>query len=170
MQQGEPSLEEILASIKKVMERDETAPRPRDAGEHSPQAAESRDGDPSPQEAAGDILELEAHMLIADAPGAEGSDPEGSDEEGADSTPLPASAELVRREAAAAVRESLAALERLSDAGLTAPSAPVLDPAMEAVARDTLRPMLAEWLETNLPGIVERLVQAEIARIVSRGK
>ena len=115
-------------------------------------------------------------MLIADAPGAEGSDPEGSDEEGADSTPLPpttplpASAELVRREAAAAVRESLAALERLSDAGLTAPSAPVLDPAMEAVARDTLRPMLAEWLETNLPGIVERLVQAEIARIVSRGK
>jgi cell pole-organizing protein PopZ len=28
--------------------------------------------------------------------------------------------------------------------------------------------MLAEWLEANLPGMVEKLVQAEIARIVGK--
>jgi uncharacterized protein len=28
--------------------------------------------------------------------------------------------------------------------------------------------MLAEWLDTNLPGMVERMVQAEIARIVGK--
>jgi uncharacterized protein len=31
-----------------------------------------------------------------------------------------------------------------------------------------LRPMLKQWLEENLPGLVERLVRAEIDR-VSRG-
>jgi cell pole-organizing protein PopZ len=31
-----------------------------------------------------------------------------------------------------------------------------------------LRPMLAQWLDTNLPPMVERLVAAEIARIVGK--
>jgi cell pole-organizing protein PopZ len=31
-----------------------------------------------------------------------------------------------------------------------------------------LRPMLAEWLETHLPAIVDRMVQAEIARIAGK--
>jgi hypothetical protein len=29
-----------------------------------------------------------------------------------------------------------------------------------------LRPLLQTWLDENLPGVVERLVQEEIARIV----
>lgn len=41
--------------------------------------------------------------------------------------------------------------------------------AMESVARDLLRPMLKEWLDDNLPSLVERLVRAEIER-VSRGR
>ncbi len=36
----------------------------------------------------------------------------------------------------------------------------------EGVAREMLRPMLKAWLDENLPAIVERLVQAEIERIV----
>jgi cell pole-organizing protein PopZ len=28
--------------------------------------------------------------------------------------------------------------------------------------------MLAEWLDTNLPGMVEKMVQAEIARIAGK--
>jgi cell pole-organizing protein PopZ len=39
---------------------------------------------------------------------------------------------------------------------------------MEAMARELLRPMLKEWLDDNLPTIVERLVRAEIER-VARG-
>jgi cell pole-organizing protein PopZ len=31
--------------------------------------------------------------------------------------------------------------------------------------RDMLRPMLKEWLDQNLPSVVERLVEVEIARM-----
>ena len=34
------------------------------------------------------------------------------------------------------------------------------------LARDLLRPMLADWLDANMPPLVERLVQAEIERIM----
>jgi cell pole-organizing protein PopZ len=37
--------------------------------------------------------------------------------------------------------------------------------AIESVARDLLRPMLKEWLDDNLPALVERLVRAEIERV-----
>ena len=36
---------------------------------------------------------------------------------------------------------------------------------LEDVVRDTLRPLLQAWLDENLPPIVERLVQAEITRV-----
>ena len=35
---------------------------------------------------------------------------------------------------------------------------------------DGLRPMLKEWLDDNLPGIVERLVRAEIERVARGGR
>ena len=40
---------------------------------------------------------------------------------------------------------------------------------LEDLVREMLRPMLKNWLDDNLPGIVERLVKAEIDR-VSRGR
>ena len=40
---------------------------------------------------------------------------------------------------------------------------------IEDLVRDMLRPMLKSWLDDNLPGLVERLVRAEIER-VSRGR
>jgi uncharacterized protein len=40
---------------------------------------------------------------------------------------------------------------------------------IEDLVRDMLRPMLKTWLDDNLPGLVERLVRAEIER-VSRGR
>ena len=39
---------------------------------------------------------------------------------------------------------------------------------LEDLVREMLRPMLKSWLDENLPGLVERLVRAEIER-VSRG-
>jgi cell pole-organizing protein PopZ len=36
---------------------------------------------------------------------------------------------------------------------------------LEAVVRDLLRPMLKDWLDENLPAIVEASVQAEVERI-----
>jgi cell pole-organizing protein PopZ len=39
---------------------------------------------------------------------------------------------------------------------------------IEDLVREMMRPMLKHWLEENLPGLVERMVRAEIER-VSRG-
>jgi cell pole-organizing protein PopZ len=40
----------------------------------------------------------------------------------------------------------------------------------EGMAREMLRPMLKAWLDENLPGIVERLVRAEIERVTRGGR
>jgi cell pole-organizing protein PopZ len=40
---------------------------------------------------------------------------------------------------------------------------------LEDLVKEMLRPLLKSWLDDNLPGLVERLVRAEIER-VSRGR
>ena len=37
---------------------------------------------------------------------------------------------------------------------------------LEEIVREMLRPLLQAWLDSHLPGIVERLVREEIARVV----
>jgi uncharacterized protein len=37
---------------------------------------------------------------------------------------------------------------------------------LEGIVREMLRPLLQDWLDSHLPGIVERLVREEIARVV----
>jgi cell pole-organizing protein PopZ len=41
---------------------------------------------------------------------------------------------------------------------------------LEEVVGDQLRPMLKQWLDENLPGLVERLVREEIERVSRRGR
>lgn len=72
---------------------------------------------------------------------------------------------LLAGAAAAAVRAQLSALDSLS---ANAPkAAPAANP-LEDMVREMLRPMLKEWLDANLQGIIERMVQDEIARITGR--
>ena len=40
---------------------------------------------------------------------------------------------------------------------------------LEDLVKEMLRPMLKAWLDDNLPGLVDRIVRAEIER-VSRGR
>ncbi|MFT9099710.1 MAG: DUF2497 domain-containing protein [Zymomonas mobilis subsp. pomaceae] len=42
------------------------------------------------------------------------------------------------------------------------------DLTLEALVKEMLRPMLKEWLDTNLPPIVEAMVSREIARITGQ--
>lgn len=72
-----------------------------------------------------------------------------------------ASASLVSDAVSQSVSQSLANLSSL----IARPKAPDLD----AMAEDMLRPMLQDWLDNNLPSLVERLVRAEIERI-ARGE
>ena len=43
-------------------------------------------------------------------------------------------------------------------------------PTVDAVVRDELRPMLREWLNENLPTVVENLVKQEVERISARSR
>jgi cell pole-organizing protein PopZ len=45
---------------------------------------------------------------------------------------------------------------------------PARPQTLEDLMKDLLRPILKAWLDENLPGLVERLVQAEIERISRR--
>jgi cell pole-organizing protein PopZ len=42
--------------------------------------------------------------------------------------------------------------------------------SIEDLVRELLRPMLKAWLDDNLPGMVERLVRAEIERVARGGR
>lgn len=72
---------------------------------------------------------------------------------------------LIAGATAAAMRDQLGALSSLTAAATRAENPPH---PLEDVVRDMLRPMLKEWLDANLQGIIERMVQDEIARITGR--
>lgn len=75
-------------------------------------------------------------------------------------------APLTRAETREATRDRLAALSMLSNLSRERQARGLDDLSIDALASDLLRPMLADWLDANLPPMVERLVQAEIRRIV----
>lgn len=41
-------------------------------------------------------------------------------------------------------------------------------PTIADLVREEMRPMIKSWLDNNLPPLVERLVRAEIERVISR--
>ena len=137
-QAGEPSVEEILESIKKVIARDNRAEaQSRSRAESAPRPAPRPAEVLELTEAAEDDEPAEEHGLIADA-------------------------------ATASMRESLAALSMLSQPGMAPQIVRSGETSLEGLVRDLLKPMLAEWLEKNLPAMVEKMVSAEIARIAGK--
>jgi cell pole-organizing protein PopZ len=152
-QEGEPSVEEILESIKKVIARDnrESAVEQRRQREQAgvqPEVAEQAEGGPD------EILELceEAEMI----------------EEDRFESETPGDSPLVNESVGSSMRESLAALAMLSEPSARPQIVRSGETSLEGLARDMLRPMLADWLEHNLPGMVEKMVAAEIARIAGK--
>ena len=72
---------------------------------------------------------------------------------------------LVSDDAASASRQSLAALASLKTG---AEAIPADDAALGAAVREMLKPLLKDWLDRNLPDMVEELVTREIARITGK--
>jgi len=157
-QEGEPSVEEILESIKKVIARDN-----RDSAEAVRRRRETEG--------------LIARPSFEDVPTAGQDDDDGEDDvldlgtmsqQIEDAVAAEAADGLTNAGAADAMRQSLAALAMLAE-----PSAPPRivrsgETSLEGLVREMLRPMMAQWLDAHLPGIVERLVKAEIARIAGK--
>ena len=75
---------------------------------------------------------------------------------------------LLTQVAEANMRESLAALAMLSEPGAQPQIVRSGETSLEGLARELLRPALSEWLDKNLPPLVERMVAAEISRIVGK--
>ena len=124
----EQPIEDVLASIKRIISADVEAARrfPKPSG--IAVAAEDEE----------DVLEL-------------GEAPDASAGKG-----------LVSGKAAKASKAALAALDTVR-----------IDPSagantMDGLVREMLKPMLKEWLDANLPELVERVVAREVARIIGR--
>jgi cell pole-organizing protein PopZ len=158
----EPSMEEILASIRSIIADDRepakpvVKPAPAPSG---PQIVYSKNETPARVSEPAPPVEPHAPKVVWSAPPVEPAAPpssiglETSDSEGG---------ALLSPQADEAVT---AAFEALS-AGLAQQSAEFAENA----TREILRPMLKAWLDENLPSLVERLVRAEIQRVARGGR
>lgn len=82
---------------------------------------------------------------------------------------IPTEDELVSAASADAARQSLEALTAaVAPAPVAAAPAPAGGRTMEEVVLEALRPMLKDWLDTNLPAMVEAMVAKEISRITGK--
>ncbi len=153
-QAGEPSVEEILESIKKVIARDNRIEAGRIEAAQPRPRAEAQASLPRTHEVL-DLTEIAAQIL--------------SEEREADDAPEALSdSPLIPETTAASMRDSLAALAMLSEPGAQPQIVRSGETSLEGLVREMLRPMLADWLDKNLPPMVERMVASEIARIVGK--
>jgi cell pole-organizing protein PopZ len=180
----EPSMEEILASIRSIIADDRESPtQSAPAQKASPPAgpqivftnnavAPSRPVAPAP-EAVPAAPPAPPPAAVAAAPpkvvwekpvpSAEPAAAEPSVPAALESSPAPNEEEpFASPETEAAVAASFHAL--------SATVAMQSSEMIESLTREMLRPMLKSWLDDNLPSIVERLVRAEIQRVARGGR
>ncbi len=187
---ADPSMEDILASIRRILSEDE--------------AAAGSTAEPAPPPLAEpDVLALDTSMLVVEPPQAAPPEPSPAEpalpdpglppdepgppepvaleapalaEQAVEPDPSvtaepvgfePVTAGLVAPEAAAAAASSVGTLVRTL-AEHHSLSVYRGGPTLEDIVREEMRPILKAWLDENLPPLVERLVRAEIERVVGR--
>lgn len=200
--QQDPSMEEILASIRRIIsegEQSEDGAATEDVSEQEmepelepePEVVETPDVvetlEPEPEvEGAEDVLELTEKVeddgtvvslnasaateveyeveLVEESPAPSLPEPE---REIGPTTPVDED-RLVSDEAAAVSADAFSALSRSVAASGAAEAGMRLggsDRTIEDVVREAVRPLLKDWLDRNLPGLVQKLVQDEIRRL-----
>ncbi len=70
---------------------------------------------------------------------------------------------------AQSLRHSFSTLQTLSEPGAPPQIVRSGETSLEGLVREMLKPMLKDWLDTNLPPIVEAMVDREITRITKKG-
>jgi uncharacterized protein len=217
----EPSMEEILASIRRIIADDDASksaqrvaeppkPAPRPAAAPPPPARAQLEPEPEPEPSAPEIEAEELPEPVASMP--EPEDDQASDildltesmaapafDEAPAVPPMPAEPAQFRKidgfsdVGFADAETPRPAMPKLNASGLrsggengllSSATSAAVDSAfntlaqtvlvqnartLEDLVREMLRPMLKAWLDDNLPGMVERLVRAEIER-VARGR
>ena len=131
-------MEDILASIKRVIAEEKEL-----RAAVPPPSAEGAEDEQ-------DVLELDESMEAGDA--------------APPPPPLELGPPLLDDEAADTSRQKL---DQLSTLAASAPPAPQVNP-LEDMLREMLKPVLKQWLDENLPRIVDEHVKREITRITGR--
>lgn len=197
-QREEPSMEDILSSIRKIIQSNDdgaedvaapaevvsepvaevTAPEPVASAPQAPQvqaepvqqqAPVAREETPVSEQ--GDLTSApERAREVVSEPVAVAAEEE---------TPAPAQSQA-QAPAPASTNEQTSANSALISAGSEAKVAASFaqlndaitassSQSLEEMANDMLKPMLQEWLDNNLPGLVEKLVREEIERVARGG-
>ncbi len=180
---GDPSMEEILSSIRRILSEDETqagAKPPEDDvlvldpgmlvkdGEDAPPAAAMV---PKPEPGPQAEPEIDPAPLVVappppEAPSTEAPSTEAPSMEAALAAVDMESSLLANDTAESAAASILGLVRTLAADRLT----PVhrAGPTIEDLVREEVRPLLKVWLDAHLPALVERLVRNEIERVVNR--
>jgi cell pole-organizing protein PopZ len=196
--QQEPSMEEILASIRRIIseegdgEEAASKPAPRPAPAPPPPAEEVVVQDraapalPPEDDSDEEVLEL-TDMVDDDGTLVDLARPQDQEEDPIDAVlgdepllpPEPRHAAdpdeeeaILSDHAAAAAAGSLAALTTAAGRRIAdqlgAPD--IGGVTVEELVRQLLRPMLRDWLDEHLPPMVERMVRREIERLAAQGR
>ncbi|MDT8758013.1 DUF2497 domain-containing protein [Sphingomonas psychrotolerans] len=154
----EPSMEEILSSIKRIIAEEGDAAvasrtrRSRTGTATTAAARAPRVEEEDPEDEA--VLELRDPVEEQPAPRPAAA---------AAAEPAPRTEPILSERAVEATRGPLEALSRI----VVKPEVAGSD-TLEGLVREMLKPMLREWLDANLPRIVEAMVAREITRITGR--
>jgi cell pole-organizing protein PopZ len=148
---ADPSMEDILASIRRILSDDEVAA----ANAASVPASTPQDDS---------VFVLDSSMMIGTPSVAPEPPPVAHPE-----APPSHDAHLLGAESEAAAAASVGTLLRT----LTAERTTEIHrggPTIEDLVREGIRPLLKSWLDVHLPPLVERTVRQEIERIVGRAQ
>lgn len=137
-------MEDILSSIKRII------------AEEGESAVTSRARRPA--RAAPVPVDEDEILELSEPVPAESSQPVAAEAPASDAPAEP----ILSATTAEATRGPLEALSRM----IVKPDVAGSD-TLEGMVREMLRPMLREWLDANLPRMVEEMVQREIARITA---
>ncbi len=180
--QHEPSMEEILASIRRIIAEDgEPSDAPAAAATGEAKSALPPTSAPPPPAKEDDVLEL-TEVIEEDQPVTSSTDdaapllpeepvfkvdpePHATPGAGAEGGQLLSSTSAAVSVAALSQLMGRTQRDRSNEMPLGA-----ADRTLEDVVRELLRPLLKEWLDAQLPQLVERLVQDEIARLVRQAQ
>jgi len=162
-QAGEPTMEEILASIRRIISEEEVEPALKPAAEAAPAADDEvfeltdvvEAAAPPPAPAPAPRVRpspVEPMNDVAFAPEPEAEPMEAEADDG-----------LVEPEAVDRAASAFAALHRNVEIAAT-PGGNSLEGMVQAM----MKPMLKQWLNDHLPALVENIVREEVERVANR--
>lgn len=155
-QNRESSMEEILSSIKRIIADDKAIDedRPQQRQKTPLKPALQAVPDLKPVDQNEEVLELTNELQDRQNPSAQGVFGDRRKED-----------RLIDDNKLDSMRQSLSALVEKEAIERSAPPRQSSGTSLEDLTRDLMRPMIKQWLDANLPDLVEELVAREIQRL-----